>query len=75
MAARTGTASRARPRAEAAQPEGRGGLYYLDRLLRYVLLTLMAWGDRHLRGDEDRPMVVEHSCGNELLPVVSCSVP
>lgn len=42
--------------------------------LEPVLLTLMAWGDRHLRGDDDRPMVVEHSCGNELQPVVSCSV-
>ncbi|WP_030316274.1 winged helix-turn-helix transcriptional regulator [Streptomyces sp. NRRL B-3229] len=42
--------------------------------LEPVLLTLMAWGDRHLRGDDDRPMVVEHSCGNELLPVVSCAV-
>ncbi|MFF4054240.1 winged helix-turn-helix transcriptional regulator [Streptomyces sp. NPDC001668] len=41
--------------------------------LEPVLLTLMAWGDRHLRENEDRPMVVEHSCGNELLPVVTCS--
>jgi DNA-binding HxlR family transcriptional regulator len=43
--------------------------------LEPVLLTLMAWGDRHLRGDDDRPMVVEHSCGHELLPVVSCGGP
>ncbi|WP_449348572.1 winged helix-turn-helix transcriptional regulator [Streptomyces shaanxiensis] len=42
--------------------------------LEPVLLTLMAWGDRHLRGEDDRPMVVEHSCGHELLPVVCCSV-
>jgi DNA-binding HxlR family transcriptional regulator len=41
--------------------------------LEPVLVTLMAWGDRHLRGDENRPMVIEHVCGNELLPVVTCS--
>jgi DNA-binding HxlR family transcriptional regulator len=41
--------------------------------LEPVLLTLMAWGDRHLRKDDDRPMVLEHSCGNELEPVLVCS--
>ncbi|MFI2435165.1 winged helix-turn-helix transcriptional regulator [Streptomyces sp. NPDC018693] len=41
--------------------------------LEPVLMTLMAWGDRHLRGDDDRPMVIEHSCGHELLPVVTCA--
>ncbi|MFI1003122.1 winged helix-turn-helix transcriptional regulator [Streptomyces galbus] len=41
--------------------------------LEPVLMSLMAWGDRHLRGDDDRPMVIEHSCGNELLPVVTCA--
>ncbi|MEU7584025.1 helix-turn-helix domain-containing protein [Streptomyces sp. NPDC041068] len=41
--------------------------------LEPVLMTLMAWGDRHLRGDDDRPMVLEHSCGHELAPVVTCS--
>ncbi|MFB7167301.1 winged helix-turn-helix transcriptional regulator [Streptomyces sp. NPDC056242] len=41
--------------------------------LEPVLMTLMAWGDRHLRDDGDRPMVIEHTCGNELVPVVTCS--
>ncbi|MEU9916522.1 helix-turn-helix domain-containing protein [Streptomyces sp. NPDC051001] len=41
--------------------------------LEPVLVTLMAWGDRHLRGDGERPMVVEHVCGNELAPVVTCA--
>ncbi|WP_210571036.1 helix-turn-helix domain-containing protein [Streptomyces sp. GESEQ-4] len=41
--------------------------------LEPVLITLMAWGDRHLREDDDRPMVIEHICGNELVPVVTCS--
>ena len=41
--------------------------------LEPVLLTLMAWGDRHLHKDNERPMVIEHSCGNELVPVVTCS--
>ncbi|MFF7791765.1 winged helix-turn-helix transcriptional regulator [Streptomyces sp. NPDC007991] len=40
--------------------------------LEPVLMTLMAWGDRHLRTDGDRPMVVEHSCGRALTPVVTC---
>lgn len=40
--------------------------------LEPVLMTLMAWGDRHLRKDDDRPMVVEHVCGDALTPVVTC---
>lgn len=40
------------------------------RELRPVLLTLMAWGDRHLT---DTPSVIfEHSCGADLVPVVTC---
>ncbi|AWW42772.1 HxlR family transcriptional regulator [Streptomyces sp. AS58] len=39
--------------------------------LEPVLLTLMDWGNRHLRAD-DRPMVIEHRCGQELVPVVTC---
>ncbi|MFD9910370.1 winged helix-turn-helix transcriptional regulator [Streptomyces sp. NPDC059063] len=41
--------------------------------LEPVLMTLMAWGDRHLRGPHDRPMVIEHTCGHELVPVVTCT--
>lgn len=41
--------------------------------LEPVLMTLMAWGDRHLRAEDDRPMVVEHVCGSALLPVVTCA--
>ncbi|MFF7853674.1 winged helix-turn-helix transcriptional regulator [Streptomyces sp. NPDC007904] len=40
--------------------------------LEPVLLTLMAWGDRHLHPDGDRPMVLDHACGDELAPVVTC---
>ncbi|MFJ2261009.1 winged helix-turn-helix transcriptional regulator [Streptomyces sp. NPDC087844] len=50
--------------------------------LEPVLLTLMAWGDRHLN-DGDRPMVLEHFggsghtgghvIGHELIPVVTCA--
>ncbi|UPZ32596.1 helix-turn-helix transcriptional regulator [Streptomyces sp. LRE541] len=50
--------------------------------LEPVLLTLMAWGDRHLN-DGDRPMVLEHFggpahfgghvTGHELVPVVTCA--
>ncbi|MGW0613864.1 winged helix-turn-helix transcriptional regulator [Streptomyces sp. NPDC002788] len=42
------------------------------RELEPVLWTLMAWGDRHLRGDGERPMVLEHSCGRPLVPAVTC---
>ncbi|MFF4805831.1 winged helix-turn-helix transcriptional regulator [Streptomyces sp. NPDC001351] len=40
--------------------------------LEPVLMTLKEWGDRHLRNGVGLPMVVEHICGNELVPVVTC---
>ncbi|MDN3262306.1 helix-turn-helix domain-containing protein [Streptomyces sp. CSDS2] len=40
--------------------------------LEPVLMTLREWGDRHLRQGTDLPMVVEHSCGNRLVSVVTC---
>lgn len=40
--------------------------------LEPVLLTLMAWGDRHLQDGGFRPMVLEHTCGHELVPQVVC---
>ncbi|MFJ2832313.1 winged helix-turn-helix transcriptional regulator [Streptomyces sp. NPDC087263] len=40
--------------------------------LEPVLLTLMAWGDRHLQEDGFRPMVLEHTCGSELVAQVVC---
>jgi DNA-binding HxlR family transcriptional regulator len=40
------------------------------RDLHPVLLTLMAWGDRHLT--DEPPTVIEHSCGAPLRPVVVC---
>ncbi|MET8226326.1 winged helix-turn-helix transcriptional regulator [Streptomyces sp. NPDC005301] len=42
------------------------------RELESVLFTLMAWGDRHLQEDGFRPMVLEHSCGHELVAQVVC---
>ncbi|MGW7366856.1 winged helix-turn-helix transcriptional regulator [Streptomyces sp. NPDC054841] len=41
------------------------------RDLQPVLLTLMAWGDRHL--SERPPTVLEHACGERLTPVVVCA--
>lgn len=38
--------------------------------LQPVLLMLMKWGDRHLA--DAPPMVLEHSCGADLDPVVVC---
>ncbi|MFF9768739.1 winged helix-turn-helix transcriptional regulator [Streptomyces sp. NPDC014636] len=40
--------------------------------LEPVLMTLKEWGDRHLRKGTDLPMAVEHACGSELVPVVTC---
>lgn len=40
--------------------------------LEPVLHTLMAWGDRHLQEGGFRPMVLEHTCGHELVPQVVC---
>ncbi|MGV4982046.1 winged helix-turn-helix transcriptional regulator [Streptomyces sp. NPDC001709] len=40
--------------------------------LEPVLMTLKEWGDRHIRRGVDLPMAVEHSCGNDLVPVITC---
>ncbi|MEV7277766.1 helix-turn-helix domain-containing protein [Streptomyces sp. NPDC093111] len=40
--------------------------------LQPVLVTLMAWGDRHLNQDR-RPTLLEHSCGELLSPRVICA--
>ncbi|MFF4691223.1 winged helix-turn-helix transcriptional regulator [Streptomyces sp. NPDC001307] len=40
--------------------------------LEGVLMTLKEWGDRHIRKGTDLPMSIEHACGNELVPVVTC---
>ncbi|MFI8965929.1 winged helix-turn-helix transcriptional regulator [Streptomyces sp. NPDC053493] len=37
-----------------------------------VLMSLMAWGDRHLNPD-DPPVVLEHSCGEVLRPRTVCA--
>ncbi|MEU1040146.1 winged helix-turn-helix transcriptional regulator [Streptomyces sp. NPDC005551] len=55
-----------RPRRYEYRPTAAG------RELEPVLLTLMAWGDRHLQQDGFRPMVLEHSCGHTLVPRVVC---
>ncbi|MEU0909900.1 MULTISPECIES: helix-turn-helix domain-containing protein [Streptomyces] len=40
--------------------------------LEPVLWTLKEWGDRHLRADSGTPMKLEHHCGDEFVPVVTC---
>ncbi|MCI3278789.1 winged helix-turn-helix transcriptional regulator [Streptomyces cylindrosporus] len=40
--------------------------------LEPVLMTLKEWGDRHIRGGVNLPMMVEHICGHELVPLVTC---
>jgi len=59
---------------------------YSDRPLRHeyrptpagldlepVLLMLMSWGDRHLHPTAP-PMSLEHTCGHELIPTVTCTL-
>ena len=49
--------------------------YYLTpagRELYPVILTLMAWGDRHLAGADGPPLVLEHSCGSTLVTQLVC---
>ncbi|MFG3201430.1 winged helix-turn-helix transcriptional regulator [Streptomyces sp. NPDC048192] len=40
--------------------------------LHPVLMTLKEWGDRHIRKGADLPMSIEHHCGHELVPAVTC---
>jgi len=37
-----------------------------------VILTLMRWGDQHLNGEGDPPMILEHRCGHRLTAQVVC---
>ncbi|HUC57739.1 MAG TPA: helix-turn-helix domain-containing protein [Streptosporangiaceae bacterium] len=37
-----------------------------------VILTLMRWGDEHLRRDGEPPMILEHQCGHRLTAQVVC---
>ncbi len=43
------------------------------RDLRPVLLTLKAWGDRHVYGDATTPLDWEHACGATLTPKLVCA--
>jgi DNA-binding HxlR family transcriptional regulator len=37
-----------------------------------VILTLKAWGDRHVYGEAEPPVVLTHSCGAELTTKTVC---
>src|ERR1700749_5232140 len=37
-----------------------------------VIATLMRWGDRYLAGDDGPPLVLEHRCGERLVPQLVC---
>jgi DNA-binding HxlR family transcriptional regulator len=58
---------------------------YSDRPVRYeyrltpagrdlypVILGLLRWGDEHLAGEAGPPLVLTHSCGNRLVPELTC---
>ncbi len=44
----------------------------IERDLYPVILTLMRWGDEHLAGDGEPPLVLEHQCGHRLVAKVVC---
>ena len=37
-----------------------------------VIVTLMNWGDKYLAGDDGPPLVLQHSCGQRMVPMVAC---
>jgi DNA-binding HxlR family transcriptional regulator len=37
-----------------------------------VILSLMRWGDRYLAGDDGPPVVLQHHCGQILVPQLTC---
>ncbi len=39
-----------------------------------ILLTIIAWGDKHMAGEAGPPLLFEHHlCGHEITPVLVCS--
>jgi DNA-binding HxlR family transcriptional regulator len=49
--------------------------YYLTqagRDLYPVIATLMRWGDKYLAGDDGPPLVLEHTCGHQLVAQLVC---
>ncbi|WP_369138285.1 winged helix-turn-helix transcriptional regulator [Modestobacter versicolor] len=42
------------------------------RELYPVVLTLLRWGDEHLAGPDGPPLVLDHHCGHQLVPEVTC---
>ncbi len=37
-----------------------------------VIVTLMRWGDQYLAGQDGPPLVLEHHCGERLVPQLVC---
>ena len=37
-----------------------------------VIATLMRWGDKYLAGDDGPPLVLEHTCGHQLVAELVC---
>ena len=37
-----------------------------------VIATLMRWGDKYLAGDDGPPLVLEHTCGHQLVAQLVC---
>ena len=49
--------------------------YYLTKAgrdLYPVIATLMRWGDKYLAGDDGPPLVLEHTCGHQLVAQLVC---
>lgn len=42
------------------------------RDLHPIVMTLMAWGDKHLAGPDGPPVVLVHECGAPMIPELRC---
>lgn len=60
-------------RTEGARERHEYRLSRAGRELVPILLAMMAWGDRHLAGDEGRPVIARHAdCGAPVRVLVTC---
>ncbi|KRE35448.1 HxlR family transcriptional regulator [Janibacter sp. Soil728] len=45
----------------------------VGRSLAPIVSTMREFGDRHLAGEGDPPLRLDHSCGSEFHPVLACA--
>jgi DNA-binding HxlR family transcriptional regulator len=45
----------------------------MGRDLYPVVISIMRWGDKHLSGEDHKPLLLRHSCGHDAQPQLVCS--